>query len=127
VHADVVPGEEYAPTVIDDKYMSLLIEDSGDGTGLTAKDIAKARFRRESGYAQRLDAVHAEIGKFYFCFYCHNKRNLLTCCVARGEMAIVLGLFGVEVGDNKEQIPIQWLSEVRVTPRLSVRNGSDVQ
>lgn len=64
VHDDVVVGKEYAPTAIDDEFMKLLIKDSEDGIGLTAEDIAKARFRRESACAQPLDAVHAEIGKY---------------------------------------------------------------
>jgi hypothetical protein len=91
VHDDVVEGQEYAPIAVDDEFMRLFIEDSEDGAGLTAEDIAKARFRRESACAQPLDSVHAEI--------------------ARGEMGIVLGLFGVEVGDRREEIPIQWLTE----------------
>lgn len=62
VHRDAVKGREYAPTVVDNEFMRLLIEDSEDGVGLTAGDIAKARFRRESACA-RLDSMHAEIGK----------------------------------------------------------------
>lgn len=40
---------------------------------------------------------------------------------------MVLGLFGIEVGDGREEIPIQWLIEVRAMSRLCVASGSDVQ
>lgn len=68
VHEDVVAGKEYAPIAVDHEFMRLFIEDSEDGTGLTAEDIAKARFRRESACAQPLDSVHAEIGKYTLAF-----------------------------------------------------------
>jgi hypothetical protein len=94
---DAVEGKEYAPTDVVDKYMKLLLEDSEDGAGLTAEDIAKARVRRENDCTGPLDAVHAEI--------------------ARGEMAMVLNLFGVEV-DNRKEIPISRLSEWWTYERL---------
>jgi len=61
-HVDAAEGAQYAPTCVDESYLSLLLDDATDGFGLTAEDIAKARVRRESAYPQPLDVVHAEIG-----------------------------------------------------------------
>jgi hypothetical protein len=61
-HCDVIGDNEYAPTPVDQSYLRLLMADSTDGVGLTARDIAKARVRRESECPQGLDGVHAEIG-----------------------------------------------------------------
>lgn len=66
-HADAIEDTEYAPTLVDESYLRLLLSDSKDGIGLTAEDIAKARVRREGAYAQPLDGVHAEIGKSLSC------------------------------------------------------------
>ena len=61
-HMDVIGDQEFAPNAIDESYLRLLLADSKDGVGLTAKDIAKARVRRETECPQVLDGVHAEIG-----------------------------------------------------------------
>jgi hypothetical protein len=61
-HRDVVEDKEFAPTLVDESYLRLLLADSKDGVGLTAEDVAKARVRRESECPQALDGVHAEIG-----------------------------------------------------------------
>jgi len=97
-HDDVVKGNEYAPTGIDKKYMALLLADSEDGVGLTAEDIAKARVRRECDCPNPLDPIHAEI--------------------ARGEMAMVVNLFGVEAKDKRKEISNQWLNEWWTYERL---------
>jgi hypothetical protein len=65
-HGDAIEDQEYAPTLVDESYLRLLLDDSKDGVGLTAKDIAKARVRRESAYSQPLGAIHAEIGEQLF-------------------------------------------------------------
>ncbi|KAH9177618.1 Cloroperoxidase [Lactarius sanguifluus] len=68
-----------------------------DGRVLTAEDIARARVERES-QCPALSSLHAE--------------------VARGEMAIALGLFGQENADHQEGVPLemlhQWLAEERL-------------
>jgi hypothetical protein len=65
-HGDAIEDKEYAPTLVDESCLRLLLADSKDGVGLTAEDIAKARVRRESAYSQPLDALHAEIGESLF-------------------------------------------------------------
>jgi hypothetical protein len=62
-HGDAIEDKEYAPTLVDESYLRLLLADSKDGVGLTVEDIAKARVRRESACPQPLDGVHAVIGE----------------------------------------------------------------
>jgi len=57
---------------------------------MNAKDVARARVRRENECSEPLDGLHAEI--------------------ARGEMAIVLGVFGGKHG-SQDGVPIRWLKE----------------
>ena len=57
---------------------------------LSAVDTARARVRRERESPRKLSAVQAE--------------------VARGEMAIALGVFGGKNG-SKDGIPVEWLKE----------------
>lgn len=84
---------EYAPCEVDDTLLEALCSDaktiSEDGPRMNARDVARARVRRESESGP-LDPVHAEI--------------------ARGEMAIALGVFGGKNG-SKDGIPIRWLRE----------------
>ncbi|EPQ59847.1 Cloroperoxidase, partial [Gloeophyllum trabeum ATCC 11539] len=82
IHEDTKPGDEYAPNVTQPQYMKALEADSADGEHLTAFDVAKARVRREAE-SKDMDALHAE--------------------VARGEMALVLGIFG----GAEEKVPLQ--------------------
>ena len=77
-HTDAHASAEYAPCRIDKKALAALLRDSADGRVLTARDVAHARVRREGGLRVPLDRVHAEI--------------------ARGEMALVLGVFGQRAG-----------------------------
>ncbi|TFK53277.1 Cloroperoxidase [Heliocybe sulcata] len=91
-HADAASGSEYAPNVSQPGYMQALETDSSDGAHLTNFDVAKARVRREEQSGD-MDGVHAEI--------------------ARGEMALVLRIFG----GPEEKIPLEdlrcWLMEER--------------
>ncbi|KAF7981770.1 hypothetical protein HWV62_31841 [Athelia sp. TMB] len=73
-HGDPLPGDEYAPTTWDKTYVQRLLDESSDGQGLRLRDFAMARVKREADYDKPLDALHAEI--------------------ARGEMGLVLALFG---------------------------------
>ncbi|KZT23254.1 Cloroperoxidase [Neolentinus lepideus HHB14362 ss-1] len=84
VHEDTRPGSEYAPKVPLVEYMQALEADSSDGKYITNFDVAKARVRRETESAD-VDAIHAEI--------------------ARGEMALVLRIFGAP----DEEIPLERL------------------
>lgn len=83
---------EYAPCEVDDSLLAALCEDAKTpgrvSARLNSEDIARARVRRER--ESPLDGVHAE--------------------VARGEMAIALGVFGGTNG-SKEGIPVKWLKE----------------
>ncbi|KAG6849086.1 hypothetical protein H0H93_011396 [Arthromyces matolae] len=102
VHHDTAKGEKYGSIQIDQDLVDLLIADAitvhGEGDSpvfgenrilIDAKVIGRARVRREKE-SPRLDAIHAEI--------------------ARGEMAIVLGVLDARV-DNNSGIPIDWLRE----------------
>jgi hypothetical protein len=84
---------EYAPCDVDDSLLEALCSDARPsaegGIRLNAEGIARARVRRENE-SPALDAVHAEI--------------------ARGEMAIVLGVFGGKNGSS-DGVPVEWLRE----------------
>ncbi|KZP18889.1 Cloroperoxidase, partial [Athelia psychrophila] len=73
-HRDAPPDAEYAPSSWDAEYVQRLLDHSADGAGLRLRDIALARVKREAEYPTPMDALHAEI--------------------ARGEMGMVLALFG---------------------------------
>lgn len=73
-HRDAPPDAEYAPSSWDAEYVQRLLDHSADGAGLRLRDIALARVKREAEYPAPMDALHAEI--------------------ARGEMGMVLALFG---------------------------------
>jgi hypothetical protein len=75
VHVDTWFGYEYAPARYDKALYNALEADSHDGQTLTINDFARARNRREEE-SGALDATHAEI--------------------ARGEVALVLDIFGQE-------------------------------
>lgn len=98
-HPDTHDRDEYAPLHSVQALWKALENDSTDGQKLTAYDIGKARVRREAEIAQAgrepLDSVHAEI--------------------ARGEMAIALGLFSEEGGDG---IPLTTLETWMIEERL---------
>jgi len=92
-HKNTELEAEYAPCEVDDSLLESLCSDARPsaegGARMNAEDIARARIRRENE-SPALDAVHAEI--------------------ARGEMAIVLGVFGGKNGSN-DGVPVEWLRE----------------
>ncbi|KAG6840554.1 hypothetical protein C0991_005871 [Blastosporella zonata] len=102
VHEDTPQGEKYAPTKIVPALVERLLADAktGDEVGegsefgdrralMDASDVARARVRREKE-SPRLDGVHAEI--------------------ARGEMAIILGVLETRAGKNVG-VPAEWMRE----------------
>ncbi|GLB33157.1 putative peroxidase, family 2 [Lyophyllum shimeji] len=102
VHRDTSEGQKYAPISINQRLVDRLIADAktGDEEGegpefgdrrilMDASDVARARIRREKE-SPRLDRMHAEI--------------------ARGEMAIILGLWETKAGNNAG-VPVEWVRE----------------
>jgi Peroxidase, family 2 len=92
VHDDTPNRDEYAPILPDSSLVKQFLN-TAEGGFMTIEDIAKARVLRES-QSHALDNMHAEI--------------------ARGEMAIVVGLF-----DSRNRgIPVDllrtWVSEERL-------------
>jgi hypothetical protein len=98
VHDDTKARDEYAPIAPDSKLIDQFLEQAKDGRFMTIEDVARARVWRES-QCPVLNHLHAEI--------------------ARGEMAIAIGLFGQQDSDdgNKQGIPVDmlrvWLGEER--------------
>ncbi|KAF8808281.1 Cloroperoxidase [Phlegmacium glaucopus] len=109
VHHDTPEGQDFAPIEIDHSLVDALISDVKPslpeitaGPDPTAKflmnyeDVARARVRREK-QCKPLDGAHAEI--------------------ARGEMAIILGVWEVKTKD-KVGIPVdyikRWIGEERL-------------
>ncbi|GBE78913.1 predicted protein [Sparassis crispa] len=86
-HADVIGDEEYAPSEADPQLISQLINASSNGHSMDIHDFTRARLRREEPYEQPLDPLHEEI--------------------ARGEMSMVLGIFG----QGNEAVPVRWLND----------------
>jgi len=83
----------YAPTTVDTSLLDQLLNDSADGKVMTAVDIARARVRREALYEPgAIDGVHQEI--------------------ARGEVALVLGIFGAGKAVPLEHLRC-WIQEER--------------
>lgn len=99
IHPDVRGRDEYAPLNSDPAMWKKLVGDVSDGKRLTTLDVAKARVRRETDEMkagkEALDGFHAEI--------------------ARGEMAIALGMFS---NGKEDGIPMgtlrQWMLEERL-------------
>lgn len=109
VHHDTPEGQAYAPIEIDHSLVDTLISDVkpseeelksiSDPTAkflLDYEDVARARIRREAE-CNSIDALHSEI--------------------ARGEMAIILGVWEVKTKD-KVGIPVNyfkpWIGEERL-------------
>ncbi|KAH9965232.1 Cloroperoxidase [Russula dissimulans] len=96
VHDDAKPRDEYAPTTPDRKLIEEFLDHIKDGKVVTVEDVARARVWRQS-QCPGLNGLQAEI--------------------ARGEMAIALGLF-TQPGSDEEGIPIDlmrlWFSEERL-------------
>ncbi|KAH9949132.1 Chloroperoxidase [Amylocystis lapponica] len=93
-HPDVIGDREYAPSTADPYLIAELLGNSADGKVMTLHDFTKARQHRESHYARPLDALHEEI--------------------ARGEMSMVLGIFG----RGNETVPVEWLEDWWLRERL---------
>ena len=96
VHNDTKGRNEYAPTTPDLSLVKKLLHQSKDGHVLTAEDVARARVKRES-ICPVIDLLHAEI--------------------ARGEMAMVLGIFGQGDADHRG-VPLDFLREWLTEERL---------
>jgi len=109
VHHDTPEGQSFAPIEIDHSFVDALVsdvkpssaevEESSDPNAkflMNFVDVARARVRREAE-CKPLDGVHAEI--------------------ARGEMAIILGVWEVKTKD-KVGIPMdyfkRWIGEERL-------------
>ena len=109
VHHDTPEVQTYAPIEIDHSLVDALVSDvkpspaeikkSADSTAkflMNFEDVARARIRREAE-CKPVDSVHAEI--------------------ARGEMAIILGVWEVKTKD-KVGIPVdylkRWIGEERL-------------
>ncbi|EIM88703.1 Cloroperoxidase [Stereum hirsutum FP-91666 SS1] len=99
IHPDARGRDEYAPIHSDPVLWKELVKNASDGKKLTTADVAEARVRRETDEMkagkEALDGFHAEI--------------------ARGEMAIALGMFSK---DGEDGIPMgtlkQWMLEERL-------------
>ncbi len=88
-HPNMPAGDEYAPTEQDPALFDAFVRDARPAPGPSQKgvlsygteDIARVRARREAQPGTRIDAIHQEI--------------------ARGESALVLGVFGfLPSGEN---------------------------
>ena len=90
VHDDCPKGQKYAPTATRPELVNVLMHESSDEQpSIEVKDLARFRVQRERECAY-VDSFHAEI--------------------ARGEMAIVFGLWGTKTG-NESGIPKSWLRD----------------
>ncbi|KAF8654870.1 hypothetical protein AX16_003331 [Volvariella volvacea WC 439] len=102
VHLDTPEGEKYAPIEIQPDLVDALIndvkpqkptgvgaQDGLSGVVMNDVDVGRARVRREKE-CKPVDAIHAEI--------------------ARGEMAIILGVWETQSGDKKG-VPVEWIRE----------------
>jgi len=97
VHLDTPDGEEFAPTNIDQNLVDELMndvqhkEEGSDGTEslMNIDDVARARIRREKA-CRPINKVHQEI--------------------ARGEMAIILGVWET-ISKDRVGIPTKWVRE----------------
>jgi hypothetical protein len=94
VHKDAEFEAVYAPCDVDDNLLEAFCSDVKElGTKearMNAEGVARARIRRENESAEPLDGLHAEL--------------------ARGEMAIALGVFGGRNG-ARDGVLMKWLKE----------------
>ncbi|KAI0260720.1 Cloroperoxidase [Gloeopeniophorella convolvens] len=101
-HGDAHGRDEYAPIAPDPKMVKDLLNSARDGHVMTIEDIARERVAREHAETLRqcpaLDSMHAEI--------------------ARGEMAIAVGLFRQIDSDGEEGIPVDLLRTWFLEERL---------
>ncbi|KAI0310618.1 Chloroperoxidase [Amylostereum chailletii] len=98
VHADAGKDVLYAPSNVDRDMLANFLEGPKEGKRISLEDVARARVFREHESGQ-LDSLHGVI--------------------ARGEMALVLGLFGSKpakgelVGDIPVELLEEWWTEER--------------
>ncbi|KZT63885.1 Cloroperoxidase [Daedalea quercina L-15889] len=93
-HWDTLPTLEYAPDLPSRCLLNHTLAHSSDGKTMSMYDFAKARLERESAYSGRaLDPVHEEI--------------------ARGEMSMVLGIFGGQDGRVSIDVLREWWEHER--------------
>ncbi|KAK0455674.1 Chloroperoxidase [Desarmillaria tabescens] len=97
VHADTPEGEIYAPTKIHEDWVEEV--NAGKVSRVDAEDVARMRVRREKT-SPVMDALHAE--------------------VARGEMALILGIWE-QKGEAKTGVPLPWLLDWLGNERLPER------
>jgi hypothetical protein len=109
VHADTPEGEKFAPSAVQQDMLEKLIDDCQTQTDYSARGekegekyldeiaAARARVRREKECKRELNSIRKEI--------------------AVGEMALVLGILGKEVGD-KAVVPAKWIREFMGDERI---------
>jgi len=96
VHGDTKGRDEYAPISPDLSLVRTFLLQARDGHVLTAEDVARARVEREARCCM-LNFLHAEI--------------------ARGEMAMTLGIFGQGNAEHRG-VPLDMLREWLTDERL---------
>lgn len=125
-HRDCRRDSEYAPTEVAARVLDRLTKDSSDGIGLTVDDVARARVRREKESMSHcrvpLDQIHAEI--------------------ARGEMALVVDIFGKPLKENgepelgikllqewwmDERFPEGWAPQKKVGLLATIRTAAEIR
>lgn len=104
VHHDTPEGEDYAPIQIDHSLVDKLFEDVKP----SAEEVEALR-RTPSGADERFlmnfeDVARARIRREKDCHPVTSLRQN----IARGEMAIILGVFEVTAG-SKSGIPAEWM------------------
>lgn len=93
-HWDALGSLEYAPDEPSQCLLAHLLQHSSDNATMSVRDFAAARVARESAYgAPPLDAMHEEI--------------------ARGEMSMVLGIFGDRDGRVPNDVLKEWWERER--------------
>ncbi|KDQ51950.1 hypothetical protein JAAARDRAFT_184569 [Jaapia argillacea MUCL 33604] len=107
VHDNTPLGKKFASTHINSTLLETFLGASATGTHISLNDIALARVYRESQTTTPpIDAFHAE--------------------VARGEVALVLGIFGAPSSDgafgtaSSEGVKIDWIKEWFGSERLPI-------
>jgi hypothetical protein len=102
VHHDCPKGEQYAPTKIDHTLVEALCSDVRP----TAEEVDAKKAKGEclEFLMDVQDVARARIRREKEC----RPINMLQARIARGEMAIILGVMAVTVGE-KTGVPVDWL------------------
>ena len=96
-HWDALATQEYAPDLPSRCLLNHTLKHSSDGRTMSMRDFTEARQERESAYPGRaLDPLHEEI--------------------ARGEMSMVLGIFG----KGNDTVPVPWIQEWWLNERFPI-------